>query len=120
MSAVQRPSRRAKETFVRYLRGKSDLVSLRETKPYVFEVQMARGGRHVATLVDYYLLSESDLLEIREEDPEADGVVNASTWNTNHPSARRLAEEQGVGLFDFKEFMRAVHHAGGDYLAGGA
>lgn len=119
MTAVQRPhGQKVRPEFERYLRSKKEFRSLRELRPYVYEVEMARGV-HVATLVNYYLLSESALLEIREADHDADAIVNVPGWNTYTPEARRLANSQEVGLFDWKEFMGAVHYAGDVFLAGG-
>ncbi len=119
MSAVQRPRGNARRDFERYLRNKNELRGLTEIRPFVYRVEMQRGGTHVATLVDYYLLSTSDVLEIREADPEADAIVNVSGWNTNKPEAKALANSEDVGLFDWREFMRAVHHTGTTFLAGG-
>ncbi len=120
MSAVQRPhGGKTRPEFERYLKNKNELRLLRELRPYVYEVEMTRGGTHVATLVSYYLLSESDLLEIREADPDADAIVNVGPWNMYKPEARRLANSEKIGLFDWKEFMGAVHYAGDIFLAGG-
>lgn len=58
MTAVQRPhGNKTRPKFERYLRSKSELRSLCELRSYVYEVQMTRGGTHIATLVNYYLLS---------------------------------------------------------------
>jgi hypothetical protein len=120
VSAVQRPrGSKVRTEFERYLNSKKELRRLTQIRPFVYRVEM-RGGTHVATLVDYYLLSTSDVLEIREADPEADAIVNVSQWNTNKPEARALANSEDVGLFDWKEFMGAVHHTGATFLAGGA
>ncbi|GGM16233.1 hypothetical protein [Nakamurella endophytica] len=117
--SVQRPhGDRTRPQFVRYLRSKTDLITLCELRPNVYEVQM-RGGTHIATLVDYYLLSESDVLEICEADPDADAIVNTGPWNTYTPEARALAISRNVGLYNWREFMRAVHYAGDVFLAGG-
>lgn len=120
MSAVQRPPSKSRADFERYLRNKTDLQRLTELRPFVFRVEMQRGGTHIATLVNYYLLTTSDVLEIRDADPEADAIINANAWNTNKREARLLANSENVGLFDWKEFMRAVHHSGATFLAGGA
>jgi hypothetical protein len=117
---VQRPGNRSRLDFERYLRNKNELRSLQELRPYVYQVEMTRGGTHIATLVNYYLLSESDLLEIREADPDADAIVNVGAWNKYKPEARGLANSDEVGLFDWKEFMGAVHYAGAVFLAGGS
>ncbi|SIR68672.1 hypothetical protein SAMN05878482_10533 [Peribacillus simplex] len=61
-------------------------------------------------LVNIYILSESEFLDIFSRYQNIDAIVNSSNWNDYTGSAKNLAKEHNIGLFNFKEFMGALNY----------
>jgi len=113
---IKRPSRKSADTFVRYLGNKDDLMEVTELRPFVFRVHM-KGHVHVASLVEIYTVGVSDVEEIRSEDRDADSLVVTSNWHSYTQEAKDHARADSIGLFTFREFMKAVHMTGNEFLA---
>lgn len=60
-------------------------------------------------LVNIYILSESEFLDIYSRYQNIDAIVNSSNWNDYTGSAKSLAKEHSIGLFNFTEFMGALN-----------
>lgn len=61
-------------------------------------------------LVNIYILSEAEFLELYSLYKDIDVIVNSSNWNGYTAGAKKLAKEQNIGLFTFKEFMGALNY----------
>lgn len=61
-------------------------------------------------LVNIYILSESEFLDIFSRYQSIDAIVNSSNWNDYTGSAKNLSKEHNIGLFNFKEFMGALNY----------
>jgi hypothetical protein len=61
-------------------------------------------------LVNIYILSEAEFLEVYSQYPIIDAIVNSSNWNDYTARAKSLAKEHNIGLFSFREFMGALNY----------
>lgn len=71
----------------------------------LFEVTKTNGEKLNLLLVNIYILSESEFIELYALYPRIDVILNSSNWNQYTSSAKALAKESNIALFTFKEFM---------------
>jgi hypothetical protein len=110
-------TRNQRELFKQYLGTKADVTGVNELAGGVFLVDRRGMSSLRVLLVDIYTVSESDVVELLSADPEASAIVTASVWNGVTPQAKELGRSSGVGVFGWREFMKAVHRDGEQFLA---
>ncbi|MDM5286296.1 hypothetical protein [Peribacillus frigoritolerans] len=76
----------------------------------LFEVTKTNGEKLNLLLVNIYILSESEFIELYALYPKIDVILNSSNWNKYTSSAKALAKENNIALFTFKEFMGALNY----------
>ena len=102
--------------FAEYLLNKDAISEVGEVRDGVFMVKK-RGVRELLVqLVDIYTVSEADVHRLMGEEPSTKAIVTASNWNTYTVEAKALARANGIGLFNWKEFMGAIHKDGNDFV----
>lgn len=116
-NAGPQPSRTQCEKFKQYLDAKGDIVRVDEVEQGLFVIQRRGKSTLRVALVDIYTVSESDVLDLIARYSDLQGIVTASVWNGYTPQAKSLARSSEVGLFEWREFMKAVHKDGVEYLA---
>ena len=102
--------------FQRYLEGKPVVSQVQQIKAQLFRIERWNKPSLLVHVTNLYIVSEADVYEILADDPEVDCIVTMSAWNSYTTSAKEMCREQGIGLFQFKEFMGAVYYSGTDML----
>jgi len=105
-----RPAQR--EMFRTYLLSKQVITDVSELRPGVFVVKKKGVREFLVRLVDIYTVSVADVARLLSEEPTISAIVTSSVWNSFTSDAVTFANEQGIGLFGFREFMGAVHRQG--------
>lgn len=111
------PSKSQRQLFKQYLEAKTDVPSADEVAEGVFVVQRRGKSSLRVVLVDIYTVSESDVVGLLAEHPDASAIVTASVWNGVTPQAKAFGRSSGVGVFGWRDFMKAVHRDGDQFLA---
>lgn len=78
----------------------------------IFRIERRNRREVIAYLTNLYVVGEADVVAILDTHPEVNAIVVASAWNSYSPSARRVAREQGVGVFRVNEFLGALNYDG--------
>lgn len=101
----------ARKSIVRHSKvARIEDVALYELRAYRKTLPTVR-----VAFTEIYILGVADLREILDEFPQVDAIVNLSLWNHYTKEAKVKAGEQGVGLFELKEFLGALNFAGDSF-----
>lgn len=76
----------------------------------LFKIEKLNGNILTALLVDIYIISEAEILDLMSKYSNIDAIINISAWNSYTSSAKELAKEQTIGLFMLGEFMGALNY----------
>ena len=97
---------------------KVDRVNLIEEDTYkaIFEILLTDGRLLVTYIGDVYVLTAADVREIVSEYEGVDCIVVVSNWDHYTSDAKEVAKGMRIGVFTFKEFMKAINYNGRMFL----
>ncbi|MGV7098273.1 hypothetical protein ACWA16_04750 [Bacillus subtilis] len=97
------------EFFFNIILNHSKIENIKQIEIPLFSIKKTNGDNLIALLVDIYIIGDAEILDLMSRYSNLDAIINISMWNKNTKSAKEIAKEQEIGLFDIKEFMGALN-----------
>ncbi|MFU1719518.1 hypothetical protein [Bacillus velezensis] len=97
------------EFFLRIISNHSKINSIEQIEVPLFSIKKDNNDILRALLVDIYIIGDAEVLDLMSRYSGIDAIINISMWNKNTKSAKDMAREQEIGLFEIKEFMGALN-----------
>lgn len=85
----------------------------------IFKIYLTDGRLLVTYIADVYILTAADVREILAEYEDIDCIVVVSNWDHYTSDAKSVAKSMGIGVYRFKEFMKAINYNGRMFLETG-
>jgi len=104
------------DALIKYLQSSRVVTDVEKVDDQLIRVNRSNGPAITAFLTNIYIVGEADVVEILSEHGGIDCIVTMSAWNEYTTSAKTHCSREGVGLFTFKEFLRAVYRTGQKFL----
>jgi hypothetical protein len=110
------PRKESIEIFKQYISTKPNVYGIQEVYREKYII-LRKGKADIKVyLTNIYIVSEADVYEILSMDSDIDCIVTMSNWNSYTLDAKKLCKQQGIGLFEFSEFLGAVYYDGNKFL----
>ena len=105
------------EALMEYLQSNNAVRTVRRESNQLIIVKRNTLPSLRTFMTNIYIVSLADVHEIFAKAGKVDAIVTMSAWNGYTPEAKAFCKERRVGLFEFKEFLGAVHYVGDRYLS---
>ncbi|MDQ0220974.1 hypothetical protein ELQ35_21520 [Peribacillus cavernae] len=107
----QTPRVDSREFFFNIISNHSKVENIEQIGVPLFSIDKTNGDTLKALLVDIYIIGDAEILDLMSRYSNIDAIINISMWNENAKSAKEIAREHKIGLFQIKEFMGALNCA---------
>lgn len=105
----QTPRMESRVFFFNLISKHSKVEEIEQIGVPLYTITKSNGDVINALLVDIYMIGNAELLDLMSRYEDIDAIINISMWNENLSSAKDLAKEHKIGLFDMREFMGALN-----------
>lgn len=103
--------------FVRGMEGHSAVMSITSLGRDVYLIERTKDRPDLKVLItDIYIAGEGDIIEIMYEYSDIDCIVLVGYYNRYSGAAKDLAKDNNIALYDYREFLGAVHCTGSAFL----
>lgn len=109
LSPSQTPRLDSSKFFYNLISNHSKVKKIEQIGIPLFSIEKKNGDTLIALLVDIYIISDAEILDLMSRYSNIDVVINISMWNEYTDSAKVIAKEHQIGLFELKEFMGALN-----------
>lgn len=105
----QTPRLDSREFFYNIISNHSKVKNIEQIGVPLFSIEKKNGDTLTALLVDIYIIGDAEILDLMSKYANIDAIINISMWNEYAYSAKEIAREHEIGLFEIKEFMGALN-----------
>lgn len=105
----QTPRLDSRKFFYNIISNHSKVENIEQIGVPLFSIEKKNGDTLTVLLVDIYIIGDAEILDLMSRYPNLDAIINISMWNKNVKSAKEIAREHEIGLFEIKEFMGALN-----------
>lgn len=106
-----------RDFFIRGMKGHSAVMEITQLDGDVYLIERTEGRPDIKVYIaDIYIAGEADIIDITYAHPDIDCIVLVGFYNRYSGSAKSLAKEKNVGLYDNREFFGAVNRTGAAFL----
>lgn len=106
----QTPRTDSREFFFNIISKHSKVEEIEQIGVPLYTITKKNGNVMNALLVDIYIIGDAEILDLMSRYENIDAIINVSMWNRNISSAKLIAKEHKIGLFELKEFMGALNY----------
>jgi hypothetical protein len=111
-----RPSFSNVRFFEERMDGHSKVKSVEKPAPQVYVIERRGMGPVKIFLTNSYVVGLDEYFEVLGNHPDLDALVTIGPYNSVATAAKHQGIDDGVGVFQFKEFMGALHREGNDFV----
>lgn len=105
----QTPRIDSRDFFFKLISNHSRVEEIEQIGIPLYSITKINGNVINALLVDIYIIGDAEILDLMSRYSDIDAIINISMWNSNIPTAKDIAREHKIGLFELKEFMGALN-----------
>jgi hypothetical protein len=98
------------------VRVHTKVASLRRSEPHVYVVERHPLPAVKVLLTNSYVVGLAEYYEARSRIPDLDAIVTISPYNSVSRDAWEAGQDDGVGVFSFKEFYGALNYEGDQFV----
>lgn len=110
LTPEQTPRFDSRNFFKELISKHTEVLDITQLGVPLFTIERFQGKTLNVLLVDIYIISEAEILDLLSRYSDIDAIVNISMWNKNTTGAKELAKEQQIGIFMLNEFMGALNY----------
>jgi len=114
----EKPAPSSITNFLNGMRGHTAVENIEMLSEQLYRINRKHFKKPPVTVfvVDLYVASEADVVEIRGEYPDIDAIVMIGFYNTNSWAAKEMGKKLNLGLFTFREFFGALNFTEDKFL----
>jgi hypothetical protein len=98
------------------MEGHSKVNGLENPAPQVYVIERRDMAPVKIFLTNSYVVGQAEYFEVREQHPDLDALVTIGPYNSVATAAKHQGLDDGVGVFQFKEFYGALNYEGSDFV----
>lgn len=105
----QTPRRDSRDFFFNLISNHSKVEEIEQVGIPLYTITKKDGNILDILLVDIYIIGDAEIFDLMSRYSNIDAIINISMWNSNLSSAKDIAREHKIGLFELKPFMGALN-----------